>query len=465
MKALTKPSSREWLLLTVISLSIFSACEKQIDQPKKQDEILTVANNSNHGHLIQSKTYSSEVVLKWLDLKYRILLQPQEQNTGFEFLKVRYYAYVGIALYESVVPGMPSYQSLSGQLSDMPVMPATVPGLAYHWPACANAALAYMHKSFLPNTSASNKASMDSLETALNLVYQAEVDSSTFKRSVEFGKAVAQLIFNWSKTDGLFTKYPAYVLPVGPGLWVPTPPNFSPASGVVFGKLRPLMPGVLNENLPVAPSEYSTNPSSAFFKSIKEVYDTSLVLTSAQIAQANYWRGTMGGAPAIHWFAILKKVLIEQGNKAMLDKAALAYCKMGIAQNDAAIATFKTIYQYNQLRPITYIRNVMGYSSWNSVFPANSHPGYPEAVTTDYSSSAAVLSQEFGDNYHFNTDGTNNLGLPGYIFNSFEEAGIHGGLSRFYAGISTKAAVNAAIWIGNKTAEYMQNKIKFLKDE
>ena len=60
----------------------------------------------------------------------------------------RYYAYSAIALYESVVPGMPAYQTLSGQLTDMPAMPQTLPGFAYHWPTCANATLAAMSQEF-----------------------------------------------------------------------------------------------------------------------------------------------------------------------------------------------------------------------------------------------------------------------------------------------------------------------------
>jgi len=93
-------------------------------------------------------------------------------------------AYSAIALYESVSPGMPAYQSLSGQLTDMPAMPETLPGFAYHWPTNANAALAAMTRNFLPNTSAANKASMDSLENALNSIYQTEVsDNDEFQRS------------------------------------------------------------------------------------------------------------------------------------------------------------------------------------------------------------------------------------------------------------------------------------------
>jgi hypothetical protein len=52
------------------------------------------------------------------------------------------------------VPGMPAYQSLSGQLTDFPAMPSTEPGKAYHWAASANAALAEMNRRLFPATSA-----------------------------------------------------------------------------------------------------------------------------------------------------------------------------------------------------------------------------------------------------------------------------------------------------------------------
>ncbi|MEO7396999.1 MAG: hypothetical protein ABIW84_00390 [Ilumatobacteraceae bacterium] len=57
-------------------------------------------------------------------------------------------AYCGIAAYEAVVPGMPAYQSLTGQLNSFPAMPVAEPGKAYHWAASANAALAEMNRRF-----------------------------------------------------------------------------------------------------------------------------------------------------------------------------------------------------------------------------------------------------------------------------------------------------------------------------
>ena len=83
----------------------------------------------------------------------------------------------------------------------MPAMPAIEPGQHYHWPASANAALAAMTKNFFSTTAAYNGQAVTDLEAQLNDQYRAEVGDAIFERSVEFGKAVAAKIFEWSKTD------------------------------------------------------------------------------------------------------------------------------------------------------------------------------------------------------------------------------------------------------------------------
>src|SRR5688572_12103538 len=373
------------LLITIFSAVLFS-CQKEIDkQPNRPEEIATAANQ-DHGHLKQTKTYSSEVVQKWLALKLRIFLTPQEQ--GSLFVVSRFYAALGLSLYESVVPGMPAYQSLSGQLQQIPEMPETVPGYAYHWPASANAALAKTFRKFLPNTFAANKASIDSLENALNQTYMTEVNAETFLRSKAFGAEVAERIYNWSATDGVNTVNPPYIAPVGPGLWIPTPPGFGAAFGPYLGSLRTMMPGVLEHTSPPPPITYSTDPSSTFFSSMQQVYNTRQQLANDPVlkAQVQYWRGTPSGSGFIVWYAIFRKILSEQSN-VMLDKAALVYCKLGIAQRDGTVAVFKAKYSYNELTPITYIRTVMGQPTWNSEIPATPMPGYPELHAPQNSSS------------------------------------------------------------------------------
>ena len=56
-------------------------------------------------------------------------------------MQSRAYAYMGIALYEAVRPGMSNYNSIANQLNrnfDLPSMADS----EYHWPLAANAALA-----------------------------------------------------------------------------------------------------------------------------------------------------------------------------------------------------------------------------------------------------------------------------------------------------------------------------------
>lgn len=88
-------------------LLFFVSCNKMHDQ---FHEIFH--KDPKAGPSEPANKYSSDVVVKWIDMKTRIFLQPQVyQRPGTQSLVVRFYAYLGVALYESVVPGMPSYQS------------------------------------------------------------------------------------------------------------------------------------------------------------------------------------------------------------------------------------------------------------------------------------------------------------------------------------------------------------------
>ncbi|MEO5947911.1 MAG: vanadium-dependent haloperoxidase [Chitinophagaceae bacterium] len=439
----------------------FASCQKNIDQMAtvEQPDAATSANKI-HGHLQQTKTYSSDVVQKWINFDLRLLRTNASLNN---YIMMQHFAYSSIALYESVVPGMPSYQTLSRQLNQMPSMPATSPGFAYHWAASANATLAAMVRNFYPSISAASKISTDSLEHALNAIYQEEVSAEIFQRSVEFGKSVAQKIFDWSNTDGSLTVHPSYVVPVGTGLWQPTPTGFLAPQNPFWGTNRPLIPGSVAASQLPPPVAYSTDPSSPFYLMVKQVYDASLVLTNDQRAQATFWRDIPGGGTHAHWLSILVQVLNMQGNSSMLDKAALSYAKMGITQSDSRISCWDSKYTYSLLRPITYIRSVMNQPTWTSFLTNPNHPEYPSAHSTFSSSASAVLTAEFGDNYHYTDHTFDFLGLPARSYNSFNAAANEAGLSRFYAGIHYLPSLTAGAIKGSRIATYMDEKINFLK--
>ena len=240
MKSLPQLSARRILLIVGTSILVFSGCQKQIDQPRNQDASNEVAGKAQHGHLKQAKEYSSDVVFKWMDAQLELMRTSSPFIGGLPVSRI--FGYSGIALYESIVPGMPAYQSVATQLNQFPTadMPKTDPGFAYHWPSSANAALAAMTRNFFPN-----KASVDALEQSLNDEFKKTVDADVLARSIAFGQKIAEIVSAWASADNANHANDAYTPPTGPGMWVRTPPAFAAAFGPYWKNNRLMVAGSL----------------------------------------------------------------------------------------------------------------------------------------------------------------------------------------------------------------------------
>lgn len=166
---------------------------------------------------------------------------------------------------------------------------------------------------------------------------------------------------------------------------------------------------------------------------VNELYTISLSLTHEDSTIAKFWGDQPGNlnVPA-HATNILTQLIVE--NKMDVYEAAGAYALHGIAMNDASISVFKTKYKYNLLRSITYIRNVMLQSNWNSVIPTPAHPEYSAAHAVVSAASATVLERIFGKNYQFTDHSYDNV-YGARAFNSFEDYAAEAGHSRLLAGI------------------------------
>jgi hypothetical protein len=284
MKRLIKSFS----LLTMLSLIVFISCQKQVDKPSQQQSEEVGAANKEHGHLQQAKTFSSDVVIKWLNLDQDLLRLPLPTGTTVQGGE-RILAYSGIALYEAVVNGMPAYQSLSGQLTDFPTMPSTDPGKAYHWAAAANAALAQETRYLFDTASSSTNLTIkqqrldkiNALEKSLEDAYATEVDAATLQRSISFGKDVASRVSFWADNDGYKLQGGAY-----------TPPPPTPLQALALGTYSsapatPINPYVSLRRLLVHGSDngatidpfpsFSTTAGSEFYEMANDVYTKSLV--------------------------------------------------------------------------------------------------------------------------------------------------------------------------------------------
>ena len=447
--------------LAVIVISIMS-CQKESQNAPAMEELATTQNNSKEqGHLFQTKRFSSDVVTSWLNIQLDMLRVPLAPGTGSQAAD-RAMAYCGIAAYEAVVPGMPAYQSLFGQLTNFPEMPATEPGKAYHWAASANAALAEMNRKLFPNTSATNKTNIDNLENTLKAAFANETDVATLVRSVIFGKEVATRVFAWATTDGFANVNPPYVPPPGEGFWQSTPPNFPAPVNPYLSQRRFMVAGVSSGTSLEPPPAYSTNPASPFFLMVKDVYDKKENRTPEQEAMAIYHRDAPGYPGGGQFVAILSQV-IDKAN-VMLDIAALAYAKTGIAMFDVTTILFTHKYSFNLVRPITYIRNVMGHSNWLALFNTPPHPEFPAGHAVTGANVATILTDVFGENFQFENHSYDYLNLPPRHYNSFSEMAQEMADSRVYAGIHYQATCDKSLVQGKKVAANVLNTVKFLKD-
>jgi hypothetical protein len=475
MKLLIKHSFRNVLLLVnLLSIATIS-CQKEAKQTLPNvDNVTATTTHGENGHVKQTKTFSAEVVIRWLNMQLDMLRVPLAPGTGSQAAE-RALAYCGIASYESVVPGMPAYQSLTGQLNGFPLMPSTEPGKAYHWAASANAALAEMNRRLFPTTAAINKTHIDDLENELTALFAGEVDAATMQRSIAFGKEVATRVFAWAAVDGSANTNPPYVPTpnfIGPAFWVQsvgpgtflntTPPNFPQAANPYASQRRLIVPGVNNGTTLEAPPAYSTESSSAFFAMVKDVYDKSQTLTPAQTAMALYHRDAPGYPGGGHFVAILAQVLTKA--ETTLDKAALTYVKAGIAAHDAITICFVNKYNFNLVRPLNYIRNVMGHGSWNALFNTPGHPEFPSAHAVFGAAVATMLTDVLGNNFQFTLHTYDYLGLPARSYSSFFEMSIEMANSRVFAGIHYQASCDKGRWLGGKIAQNILSTVMFLKE-
>src|SRR5262252_694687 len=133
MKHVIKKGPQSLFFLLMLCMISLVSCKKEIKTNDQSDQ-LKAANADPHGHLKQTNTFSSEVAIDWINMQIRLMRASGLGNT----LLIRPYAYSGIALYESVVPGMPAFQSVASQLNGLSGLPETDHGFAYHWPSSAN---------------------------------------------------------------------------------------------------------------------------------------------------------------------------------------------------------------------------------------------------------------------------------------------------------------------------------------
>ena len=427
---------------------------------KPNEDILSPAQQlaSQNSNEKNNEKFDSYIAQSWYSLLLTLVIETPGHTPP---IAARSFGYTGVVLYESLVGEMKNNHSLVGQLNGLTMMPKHQYGNSYLAPITANAALARIIKDLFKNASTANLGKIDALESANDNLYAGHSSDVILNRSREYGRAVADAVFNWSLTDGgnqaYLNNFPAsYIPPVGNDKWIPTPPAYLSAMLPYWGNNQTMIPD--NRPGPVDPPSpplFSTLPGSPFYNAALEVYNVTTNLTSEQNAIAMYYNDGGGSfTPPGHNIALALQII--RNRNLNLEQAAMVLAKVGIAENDAGIVCWRAKYLYNLLRPLTFIRSYIA-PFWNPLIVTPPFPTYTSGHATFSGASAAILTAEFGDHVSF-TDSTKiAYGFSPRSYANFLEAAQEAAMSRLYGGIHYRFDNDNGFTCGLRIAANVEN--------
>lgn len=388
------------------------------------------------------------VAVRWFDLALELV----RDTPGFTPpVASRAFGYLGLTLYEAIVPGMWAHSSIGEALPGFPKLP---PGRGdHHWPTVANAALAAAVRDQFPTMSDEHRLRLRRLERRHARRFRERLPDRRFRHSKQRGRTVAQKIFRWSQGDGGHEGFarnfpPSYVPPAGPGRWIPTPPGYQRAMQPTWGTNRPF---AIGSGPAIDPGPHTPFGTPAFHAEALEVYEAVNALTPEQDTIARFWSDDPGetATPPGHSISITTQLL--RAERASLARAAEAYAKVGIAVADAFIACWHTKYATNLLRPITYINDEID-PAWKPILTTPPFPEYTSGHSVQSGATFRVLESLFGDAPF--TDRTHEgRGFAPRQFPSCAAAAQEAAISRLFGGIHYRPAIDLGLTQGTRVGD------------
>ncbi len=402
-----------------------------------------------------------------ISLDYNKFILEAEVNTeGYRGpVAARAYGYIGLAAYEAALPGFNgdfiSMMTLYPNI-DLPQRPAVG---QFNLPVALNACYySILHKFF---SSAPDHIRNDQLEIYSKWVTQLseEMDSVTYRQSEEFGKSVAEAVYNWSETDSIGDKanhhnYDRnYKGPKGDGLWTTSLDFPMPPLLPSWGKVRPFV--IRTEHFVAKPlPPYSTPANSYYHNQAMELVTLNRKITAENLWIASFWNDDRPGltfSPAGHWLSITNQVIEKE--KPSIEKTLETYLKVGFSLSDAIVTCWNAKYFYNMERPESYIkRNIE--KDWRPISPSPSFPSYPSGHSTMGAAAAKVLTGLYGEHYTMMDCSHKDLGdfqVDPRSFTSFEEMAKENALSRMLLGVHWRMDCEEGLRLGELIGAEVSN--------
>jgi hypothetical protein len=423
---------------------------------------------SRHSPLI----IQGDMPRQWIDFHCSAI---KETQGFFPTQASRALGYMGITLYESLVPAWSEAPSLAGQIQGLEeeVLPKLdYPVEDYHWGIVVNAAAAEMSRRIYgENLSLENKEKISLIEGLWFQSYRSMVKAAQADRSVRLGKAYAEAIYQYASKDGAqdshldpFEHGNAYPWPTWAGAWVPTSPVHPYPLSPRWQNNRSFLPSsMIEECQPESHPEFSIVPGSDFHSAALKVYNGVKNHTPEQELIARYWADDpfITCTPSGHTFNILTQLLEE--HQANLALSAMAYAQLGIAENDVFIACWRTKYEYFLIRPVTYIRDYID-PDFNTLILTPPFPAYTSGHASEAAAGEVIFTHLFTNGsgrYSFTDRSQMRYGFLPRKYNSFKEISEECAISRLYGGIHYEFDNSLGLFTGRAIGAAVIREIKW----
>jgi len=324
--------------------------------------------------------------------------------------------WMNIAIYDATVLAWQEkekYKRSRPAAADAAISPLVPAPASYAYPCeytVTAAAAAYVLGYFYP-------AQKDSLLELARTASRSRIDAglqypSDVEAAWKLGEQVAMQVIERARRDGSDLKWDGKKN-TDPQKWTGAYPL-----GITKALHRPMVLRSADQFRPAPPPDFAAEM--AEMKHFKRTF--------ASNTSAYFWANTPYG----YWYDIANRKMFE--NRMADDPRIVAkiYTLLGIAGNDAAIATMDAKYAYWGIRPVQYD------TTYKPLIATPPFPGYPSGHALGAGASAAVLS------YFFPEDSA--------YFQQLAEACAE---SRFYAGIHFRTDNAVGLQMGREIGKYV----------
>ena len=396
----------------------------------------------------------------------KFMLTAEVSTEGYRGpVAARAYGYVGLAAYETALPGMEGHFSSLAEKFPLLKLPSFPVREHFNMEIALNECYATIIGKFFLTAPETIRNEKLRLQKKWKNGLTQDMDSTTRLASEAYGRLVAETIYDWSSTDSLgylsnHHNYDrSYVPPSGEGLWVTSVDFPMPPLLPYWGKVRPFI--IHTDDYVAKPlPPFSTSPNDLYHRQAIEIVSLSKPLSAENQWIAEFWNDDRPGltfSPAGHWLSITNQVIEKEHPS--IEKTLETYLKVGFALTDAFIACYNSKYTYNLERPESYIQKHID-KNWRPFSPTPSFPSYPSGHAMIGAATSEVLTDLYGSSFKLTDRSHKDLKdfmVKPRSYNSFAEMSNENAISRVFLGVHWRFDCEEGLRLGSLIGKEVSN--------